>query len=135
AREFKPDELAEVRKKSLGLSMRDVEAIREAVPGAELVEPRLSIEPYKILSATGKTEGKIYGVSHLHARLVSLPVTEGRCLDALDEETHAQVCVIGSAVRRDLYGAEPAIGRDFKINDVWCRTVGVMAPEASSGAT
>src|SRR2546422_4661098 len=40
ARTLKPDELAEVRKKSLGISLRDVEAIREAVPGVRLVLPR-----------------------------------------------------------------------------------------------
>src|SRR4051812_23190801 len=61
AKELKPDELAEVRKKSLGVSLRDVEAIREAVPGIKLVLPRLSIEPYKTLSAGGKAEAKLYG--------------------------------------------------------------------------
>src|SRR5262249_43514145 len=118
AKELKPDELAEVRKKSLGLSPRDLEAIREAVPGAELVIGRVRIDPYKILSATGKTEAKVYGVSYLSAQLVRLPIEEGRFFDARDEAQHAQVCVIGSAVRRDLYGAESALGRDLKINDV-----------------
>src|SRR5271156_1076006 len=74
AKDFKPEELAEVRKKSLGLSPRDVDAIKEAVPGAELIVPRLQIDAYKILSRYGKTEGKVFGVSYLHARLVSLPL-------------------------------------------------------------
>ena len=135
AKDFRPDELAEVRKKSLGLSARDVEAIKEAVPGAEMVVPRLQIEPYKVLSASGKTESKVYGVSHLHARLVNLPVQEGRFFDARDDETHAQACVIGASVRRDLFGAQQALGRDLKINDVWCEVVGVLAAEAPGGAT
>src|SRR3954471_8341423 len=33
ARSFKPDELQEIRKKSIGVSIRDVEALEEAVPG------------------------------------------------------------------------------------------------------
>src|SRR6185295_6237397 len=78
AKELKPDELAEVRKKSLGVSLRDVEAIREAVPGVQLVLPRLSIEPYKTLSASGKTEAKVYGVSFRHRGLVKLFIDEGR---------------------------------------------------------
>jgi putative ABC transport system permease protein len=135
AKDFRPDELAEVRKKSLGLSLRDVEAIREAVPGAETIVPRLQIEPYKVLSASGKTESKVYGVSHLHARLVSLPIQEGRFFDARDDEAHAQTCVIGGSVRRDLFGAQPALGHDLKINDVWCEVVGVLAPEAPGGST
>ncbi|HTQ44613.1 MAG TPA: ABC transporter permease [Polyangiaceae bacterium] len=135
AKDFKPDELAEVRKKSLGLSPRDVDAIREAVPGAELVVPRLQIDVYKILSAGGKAEGKVYGISHLQSQLVRMRLEEGRFLDARDDETHAQTCVIGSSVRRDLFGAEIAVGRDVKINDVWCEVVGVLAPEASGGTT
>jgi putative ABC transport system permease protein len=135
AKDFKPEELAEIRKKSLGVSPRDLDAIREAVPGAELVVPRLSIDTYKILSKTGKTEGKVYGVSHLAARLCSLPLVEGRFLDGRDEQAHAQVCVIGATVRRDLFGADPAVGRDLKINDLWCEVVGVLASEAPGGTT
>jgi putative ABC transport system permease protein len=114
--------------------MRDVDAIREAAPGAELVVARLAIEPYKILAAHGKTEGKVYGVSHVHARLVNMPLREGRFFDARDEAAHAQVCVIGDEVRRDLFGAEPAIGRDLKIYDVWCEVIGLFAPETAGGA-
>jgi putative ABC transport system permease protein len=133
AKEFKPEELAEIRKKSLGLSLRDIEAIREAVPGAELVAPKLKIEPYKILAAGGKTEAQVYGVSAAHAALTSLALEEGRFLDARDELYHAQVCVIGASARRELFGAEPAVGKDVKINDVWFEVVGVLAPESSGG--
>src|SRR5262249_20149713 len=45
---FKPDELEEIRKKSIGLSQRDIEAIEEAVPGVEFAAPRVEVEPYKI---------------------------------------------------------------------------------------
>jgi putative ABC transport system permease protein len=130
AKELKPDELAEVRKKSLGVSLRDVEAIREAVPGIKLVLPRLSIEPYKTLSAGGKAEAKVYGVSFRHRELVKLVVDEGRFFDEAEEVAHAQVCVIGGAVRRDLFGVEPVLGKTVKVNDVWCEVIGVLAPES-----
>jgi putative ABC transport system permease protein len=135
AKDFKPDELAEVRKKSLGLSPRDADAIREAVPGAELIVPRMQIDAYKVLSRHGKAEAKVYGISHLHAKLVSLPLAEGRFMDARDDDAHAQVCVIGSGARRDLFGAEPALGQDVKVNDVWCEVIGVLAAEAPGGQT
>ena len=133
AKDLKQEELNEVRKKSPGLSSRDAQAVLEAVPGAELVAPRVEVEPYKILAAGGKTEAKVYGTSFRQAELARLAVSEGRFLDAADEERHAQVCVIGPAVRRDLYGFGPAIGRDLKINDVWFEVVGVL--EESGGAS
>ncbi len=132
AKVYKPEELSEIRKKSLGLSMRDVEALQEAVPGVSYVAPRSEIEPYKVLAGNSKTEGKVFGVSHRHAELVALTLAEGRGLDPDDERHHAQVCVIGAGVRRDLFGGDPALGKDVKINDVWCEVVGVLAKDSSN---
>jgi putative ABC transport system permease protein len=127
AKIYKPEELTEIRKKSLGLSLRDVEALQEAVPGIAYAAPRLEIEPYKVLAAGGKTEAKVFGVSHRHPELTAFPLAEGRALDPVDELHHAQVCVIGAGVRRDLFGGDEALGRDVKINDIWCEVIGVLA--------
>ena len=126
--ELRDEELQEVRKRSLGVSARDAVAIEEAVPGVELTVPRLEVEPYKVLSAGGKTEAEVHGVSHRHRDLLELELAEGRFLDAHDETEHAQVAVIGDQVRRDLFGFEPAIGEPLKVNDVWLRVVGVLSP-------
>lgn len=56
SKQFKPQELEEIRKKSLGLSQRDLEAIEEAVPGVLFAAPRIEVEPYKILAAGAKTK-------------------------------------------------------------------------------
>jgi len=130
-----PDQVKEIRKKSLGLSMRDVGAVREAIPGLAVVAPKLEIEPYKILSAGGKSEATVYGVSQDYARLASLDVEAGRFFDAADERDLAQVCVIGAATRRDLFGAGPAIGEHVKINDVWLEVIGVLGFDALSGGS
>jgi len=135
SKDLKQDELAEIRKKSLGVSLRDVEAIREAVPGIKLVLPRLSLDPYKTLSPSGKTEAKVFGVSSRHVGLVKLTIDEGRFFDQSEETSHAQVCVIGGAVRRDLFGAEPAIGKPIKVNDVWCEVIGVLAMESMGSSS
>ena len=132
ARALKDDELREIRTKSIGVSTRDAAAVEETVPGVEVASPRVEIEPYKILSAGASAEAKVYGVDHRQAALAGLSVAEGRFLDARDERDHAQVCVVGSAVRRELFGYGPAVGRDLKINEVWLEVVGVLA---DGGAT
>jgi len=134
SKEMKDEELEEVRKKSQGLSWRDAQAIQDAVPGVELVAARLQIEPYKILSATAKTKAKVYGVSFRQAEISRLRVSEGRFFDALDEREHAQVCVIGSGVRRELFGYGPALGSDLKVNDVWLTVVGVLQDESGASS-
>jgi putative ABC transport system permease protein len=132
AKSLKDDELQEIRQKSLGVSTRDAAAIAEAVPGIELVAPRIRIDPYKVLSATGKSDGAAaYGVSARHRDLAHLSVAEGRFLDEMDEANHAQVCVVGPAVRRDLFGYGPALGQLVKVNDVWLEVVGVLADDGA----
>ncbi len=127
AKKLKDDDLQEIRSKSLGVSLRDAEAIADAVPGVELVAPKAEIEPYAVLAAEGSTEAQVYGVAEQHAWLVSLELAEGRFFDALDVRDHAQVAVIGDDVRRELYGFGPAVGQHLKVNDVWLEVVGVLA--------
>ena len=134
AKNFKPEELAEIRKKSMGLSQRDVEAIQEAVPGVSFAAPKNEIEPYKILAAGAKTKAQVFGVGHRHREVTTFALAEGRFIDLGDEKHHAQVAVIGAGVRRDLFGADVAIGKDIKINDVWFEVVGVLAPEPGAVA-
>lgn len=131
AKQYKQEELQELRKKSIGLSERDIEAIEEAVPGVELASPRVEIDPYKILAAGAKTTSAVFGVGDRHREITGLALTEGRFLDKADVTTHAQVAVIGAGVRRDLFGVDTALGKDLKINDVWFEVVGVIAPETN----
>ena len=136
AKTFKEDELREIRQKSLGVSQRDAAAIAEAVPGIDRVAPRIRIDPFKVISPSGKSEGDaVYGVTPNYAGLAHLGVAEGRSLDPLDEDTHAQVCVIGPAVRRDLFGYGPAVGQLVKVNDVWLEVIGVLASDAAPAAS
>jgi putative ABC transport system permease protein len=126
-RDLKNDELLDIRKKSVGVSQRDARAILDAVPGVERVAPRVEIDVYKMMSAGTKAEAKVFGVSHQQSELSRLKIDGGRFLDPLDELEHAQVCVIGPDVARDLFGYNPALGRQLKINDVWFEVVGVLS--------
>ena len=128
AKKLKDDDLREIRAKSLGVSMRDAEAIQDAVPGIVMVAPKAEIEPWAVLAAGGSTEAQVYGVSEQHSALVNLELAEGRFLDALDVRDHAQVAVVGDAARRDLFGYGEALGQHLKINDVWLEVIGVLAP-------
>jgi putative ABC transport system permease protein len=135
AKSFKDDELQEIRTKSPGVSRRDVSAISEAVRGVTRAAPSIRIEPYKVLSPSGRAEGvEVRGVGAAQAELSHLAVAEGRFLDPLDEIRHAQVCVIGPQVRRELFGYGPALGSLVKINDVWLEVVGVLAGEQQAAA-
>jgi putative ABC transport system permease protein len=129
AKQVKPEERAELRKKSLGVSLRDAEAIVEAVPNVERVLPKVEVKPYKIMSPSGKTKGKVFGISSLYRNVATVKLAEGRFFDPRDEREHAQVAVIGQEIRRNLFGYGPAVGRQLKVNDVWLEVIGILASD------
>jgi len=135
AKVLEDDELEEIRQKSLGVSFRDAEAILEAAPGAELVAPKIRLDPYQILAAGLESDAEVFGVAQRHWDLANVVLAEGRFLDPQDEKSHGQVCVIGSAVRRDLFGFGPALGGTLKIDDVWLEVVGVIEPVGEAADT
>jgi len=130
AKEVKPEDRQELRKKSLGVSLRDAEAIVEAVPNVERVLPRVEVKPYKVMSPGAKTKAKVLGVSSSYRDVADVGLAKGRFFDARDEHEHAQVAVIGEEVRRNLFGYGEAIGRQLKVNDVWVEVIGVLASDA-----
>jgi putative ABC transport system permease protein len=132
--ELKNDEAEEIRKKSLGVSLRDAEAIAEATPGVERVLPRIEVKAYKIMSSSRKSKAKVFGVSWQQPRVAAMPLVAGRFFDEEEETTHAQVCVIGESVARDLFGFSEAIGEDVKVNDVWLEVIGVLQSAEGSSA-
>jgi putative ABC transport system permease protein len=135
AKDVKPEDRAELRKKSLGVSLRDGEAILEAVPDIERVLPRVEVKPYKIMAPGAKSKGKVFGVSWRYREVADVGLAQGRFFDARDEYDHAQVCVIGQEIRRDLFGYGEVIGRKLKVNDVWLEVVGVLANDPAGAGT
>jgi putative ABC transport system permease protein len=135
AKEVKPEDRQELRKKSLGVSLRDAEAIAEAVPDVERVLPRVEVKPYTIIAPGAKTKGKVLGISWRYRDAAEVGLAEGRFFDARDEHDHAQIAIIGPEIRRNLFGYGPVLGKQLKVNDVWLEVVGVLANPASGASS
>jgi putative ABC transport system permease protein len=131
--DMRDEDLQEVRETSLGVSPRDAVAIADAFPEVELTCGRVEVDPYSVLADGRTVKATAHGVGSAFAELTNLELAAGRFLDSRDEAEHAQVCVIGEDVRRELFGWEEAIGRTLKVNDLWLEVVGVLA--GSGGAS
>jgi putative ABC transport system permease protein len=125
--DMRDEELQEVRETSPGVSPRDAVAIADAIPGVERTCARVEIEPYTVLSGGRTVKATAHGVDAGFAGLTNLEVTVGRFFDGVDVARHAQVCVIGESVRRELFGYEEAIGKVLKVNELWLEVIGVLA--------
>src|SRR5262249_14404161 len=120
-------ELQELRKQSVGLTERDARAISEAVPGGMRGAQKAIVDTYKVLGEDGRAKPRVLGVSPSYGAMMKLPLLEGRFLDDEDLLSFSQVCVLGSAIRRDLFGFGEALGHKVKINERWLTVVGVLA--------
>jgi putative ABC transport system permease protein len=127
AREYDSEQLMEIRETSIGVSQRDLDAIAAAVPGVSEIAPKVAIKAWDVRSAIASTEAAVFGVSPAHLRLSALTLREGRFIDQVDVREHAQVCVIGPKVARELFGWEPPLGDEIKVDEVWLTVVGVLA--------
>jgi putative ABC transport system permease protein len=124
-----PDDLYTIRERSLGLSLRDLEGLREVAPDVRAASARKRIRSDRILSGSGRSEGQVLGVSRSYFELSNLRLESGSLFDAVEEQTHQRVCVLGHRAARDLFAYHDPLGQPIKINEVWFRVVGTLAPQ------
>ncbi|MEO0602734.1 MAG: ABC transporter permease [Myxococcota bacterium] len=129
-----PERRKEVRRVSPGLSDRDVEALREALPAVTQVGAAREIPHQEVVPRpSDPSKIKLLGATPGWLSGSSLVRTRGRALDAQDEERRAIVCVIGEGAARNLFGPEDPIGQKIRTGSVWLTVVGVFR-DASGGS-
>ncbi len=61
-----------------------------------------------------------------HLVIERTQILEGRYINALDLAGHRKVAVIGKVIRDQLFRAEPALGKDIRINGIAFKVVGIF---------
>jgi putative ABC transport system permease protein len=127
-REFKDEDLKKIRENSLGLSVRDVQAIKDVTPDLETHSARKRVKTFQIFSFKGKSDdSNVIGVTPSYFRLSRYDLAEGSFLSELDQKDYEQFCVIGSRVKQKLFGTQSPIGQTIKIDKMWFTVIGVLA--------
>jgi putative ABC transport system permease protein len=123
-------ELQQRRRSSPGLTERDARILEANVEGLEMISPRRSLHPARMLPKPSQTMPAVYGVRPVYATIRNLRIAEGRFLTDSDNVQSAPVCVLGDHARVNLLGYTPgALGKYIKVNDTWLEVVGVLAPQ------
>lgn len=111
---------------STGISYGDVDAVRKKLEGSALVSPMGTI--MRMVEHDGKrTSVQIDAVNEDYFEIRNFKIAEGRGLLVSDLDAANPVCVLGSAVAKDLFGrAEEAIGKEIPLDGLRFRVVGVL---------
>jgi putative ABC transport system permease protein len=115
----------QTKKFSRGLSMLDVEAIREILPSVKRISPEISFNSTAMMNGV-KYTAKLVGVSNDYFHLYNLPLVSGSFFNAYQEENGIQVCIIGANIRSKFFSKVDPIGQYIKFNGIWLKVIGVL---------
>src|SRR5262245_1181383 len=127
-REFKDEDLKKVRENSIGLALRDIQAISSVTPDLETYSARKRVKTFQIFSFKGKSDdSNVIGITPSYFRMARYDLAEGSFISEIDQKDYEQVCVIGSRVKQKLFGTQSPLGQSLKIDKLWFTVVGVLA--------
>ncbi len=116
------------------LTLDDAEAIRRDIKGLEIVSPQAWAFDVDLRHESNQTRSVVWGVEPEWHEAWDWHAVEGEGITAEDVATMARVCVIGSAVKRDLFGGENPIGKELYCNKVRLTVKGVLDRRGVAGA-
>lgn len=131
--DFERDELREIRKESLGLSLDDVQAALNTLHFVNGYSASNTIDVYDMYSDYAKSNAKALGVSSSYFENSNLTVSVGRALNDRDDTTLNQVAVLGADAAKELFPTfqddlKQILGKYIKVNHVWLQVIGVLNP-------
>lgn len=115
----------QTKKFSRGLSMLDVDAIRETLPSVKRISPEISFNSVAMMNGV-KYSAKLVGVSNDYFYLYNLPLVSGAVFNDYQEENGIQVCIIGANIRAKFFSKIDPIGQYIKFNGIWLKVIGVL---------
>jgi putative ABC transport system permease protein len=126
-------ELQQRRRSSQGLNERDVRILEANIDSLEVLSPRRTLRPSKILPKPARRPPDLFGVRAAFATIHNLHPADGRFFTVDEDRRSAPVCVLGAGAKVELLGYGPAVGKFIKANDTWLEVVGVLRERIKAG--
>lgn len=121
----------EKKKFSPGLTLADVKAIQENIPGISAISPEVVLETNMVKDGR-QFKSKLVGVTPAYFDLINLKVLQGRLFNELQVEQGAPVCVIGQGIRAKFFSQTEPVGSRIKCGNHWLTVVGVLESRSVS---
>lgn len=111
----------------------DVEALRDGLSDDVLISPTSSSR-HTVSDKGESTTVNVYGTDEHYAYIKGMTLAEGRYFSETEARSSRKVVVLGSEVKKDLFGSlTNPVGRDILIDNVRFSIVGVMEAQGGSG--
>jgi putative ABC transport system permease protein len=123
-------ELEQVRMKfSQGLSMSDIRAIKEIVPGIMGIAPQ-SEAKLEAKYTDKSSKANVIGITPEISDILNYRLAKGVFINPDHNERQLKVCLLGANIAHELFVYEDPVGRSVKLGDQWFEVIGVMETKA-----
>jgi putative ABC transport system permease protein len=110
---------------SRGLTLLDVNAIRENIPSVQSISPEIAYNANVVLNGV-RYSAKLIGVTNDYFGLYNLPLQSGVFFNDYQELHGIQVCIIGANIRSKFFSRVDPIGQYIKFDGIWLKVIGVL---------
>lgn len=113
------------------LTLGDAVAIGEQIPSIKLVSPH--VDGHAQMVYAGQNWNAQYrGVSPEYLEIRAWPIAQGSTFSRQEVERAADVCVLGSTVAENLFGADDPVGKTIRLQNLPCQVIGVLQSKGLS---
>lgn len=113
------------------LTLQDALAVQRSVPGVVRVAPLVVGNLLAQAGSRGR-DAVVIGASADFVSMRKMKIAQGNNLPPLELDRAAPVCLIGDAVRRELFGQRPALGEFIRLGGMRFRVIGLLAGRGDS---
>lgn len=113
-------------------TMKDVDVIRDQVPGIVAVAPVSNASMSTIYMQNARSGG-VVGSTEDYFFINKWTIAEGQFFSSADYRAAKSVCVIGATVKRELFGNEDPIGKKIRLGKAACEVIGILASKGQGG--
>ena len=110
----------------------DIDAIREQIGGVKAVAGQAQSTAVAIRNAQNWST-TINGTSNDYFVGQNWKLSAGRMFSDAEEQAGKSVCIIGSTIVTNLFAGVDPIGQRFRIKDISCEVIGVLATRGQGG--
>ena len=113
------------------LELEDAAALRRELPSLAAVAG-ITNKAVTVVYGNANWTTSVTGMENDYLAVRSWALAQGRVITDGEQRAGAPVCLVGEAVRRELFGYQDPIGETIRLGKVACEVIGVLASKGQS---
>ena len=117
-----------------GITLRDIDQIRQTVPGIRVVVPSRYISE-NIWNLDRSVDGHVMGVLPIYPEMRNRRILQGRFFNELEMHDMLPVCVINQTVASRLFQLSSPVGKSVRVKGFYYKVIGIIQDEGQAVGT